>query len=67
VLVRGHTAARSHRTADGPYPEAIGGVTVVDIPSHEEALPPWKRERVPLPPNVKAAVKSAACTTDFAG
>ena len=23
---------------DGPYPEAIGGVTVVDVPSREEAL-----------------------------
>ena len=23
---------------DGPYPEAIGGLTVVDVPSHEEAL-----------------------------
>jgi hypothetical protein len=23
---------------DGPYPEAIGGFCVVDVPSHEEAL-----------------------------
>ena len=23
---------------DGPYPEAIGGITVVDVPSREEAL-----------------------------
>ena len=23
---------------DGPYPEAIGGVTVVEVPSREEAL-----------------------------
>ena len=23
---------------DGPYPEAIGGLTVVDVPSREEAL-----------------------------
>jgi hypothetical protein len=24
--------------ADGPYPEAIGGLSVVDVPSREEAL-----------------------------
>ena len=24
--------------ADGPYPEAIGGLTVVEVPSREEAL-----------------------------
>ena len=24
--------------SDGPYPEAIGGVTVVEVPSREEAL-----------------------------
>jgi hypothetical protein len=24
--------------ADGPYPEAIGGFTLVDVPSREEAL-----------------------------
>jgi len=23
---------------DGPYPEALGGVTLVEVPSHEEAL-----------------------------
>jgi hypothetical protein len=23
---------------DGPYPEAIGGFTLVDVPSHQEAL-----------------------------
>jgi hypothetical protein len=23
---------------DGPYPQAIGGLSVVDVPSHEEAL-----------------------------
>jgi hypothetical protein len=23
---------------DGPYPEAVGGVTVIDVPSREEAL-----------------------------
>ena len=23
---------------DGPYPEAVGGLCVVDVPSHEEAL-----------------------------
>ena len=23
---------------DGPYPEAIGGLTVIDVPSREEAL-----------------------------
>ena len=23
---------------DGPYPQAIGGFTLVDVPSHEEAL-----------------------------
>ena len=24
--------------SDGPYPEAIGGLTIVDVPSREEAL-----------------------------
>lgn len=24
--------------ADGPYPDAIGGLTIVDVPSREEAL-----------------------------
>ncbi len=24
--------------ADGPYPEAIGGLTIVEVPAHEQAL-----------------------------
>ena len=31
-------AATNGTVTDGPYPEAIGGFTLVDVPSHEEAL-----------------------------
>ena len=31
-------AATDGTVADGPYPEAIGGLCVVDVPSREEAL-----------------------------
>jgi hypothetical protein len=30
--------ATDGRVTDGPYPEAIGGFCVVDVPSREEAL-----------------------------
>jgi hypothetical protein len=30
--------ATDGKVTDGPYPEAIGGLTVVDVPSREEAL-----------------------------
>ena len=30
--------ATDGRVADGPYPEAVGGFSVVDVPSREEAL-----------------------------
>ena len=30
--------ATDGRVSDGPYPEAIGGLTIVDVPSREEAL-----------------------------
>jgi hypothetical protein len=32
------TSCSISSAAGGPYPEAIGGVTVVDVPSREEAL-----------------------------
>ena len=56
---------------DGPYPEAIGGLTVVEVPSREEALK-WAakiavacrcaqevRELVPDPPELAAMLREA--------
>ena len=31
-------AATDGTVADGPYPDAIGGMSIVDVPSREEAL-----------------------------
>lgn len=30
--------ATDGRVSDGPYPEAVGGFSIVDVPSREEAL-----------------------------
>jgi hypothetical protein len=35
---RASVVATDGTVTDGPYPEAIGGLTVVDVPSREEAL-----------------------------
>jgi hypothetical protein len=35
---RASIVAADGTVTDGPYPEAIGGLTVVDVPSREEAL-----------------------------
>jgi len=35
---RASIVASDGTVTDGPYPEAIGGLTVVDVPSREEAL-----------------------------
>jgi len=35
---RASIVAADGTITDGPYPDAIGGVTVVDVPSREEAL-----------------------------
>jgi hypothetical protein len=35
---RASIVAADGTVTDGPYPEAIGGVTVVEVPSREEAL-----------------------------
>ena len=35
---RASIVATDGTVTDGPYPEAIGGLTVVDVPSREEAL-----------------------------
>ena len=35
---RASVAATDGTVTDGPYPEAIGGLTVVEVPSREEAL-----------------------------
>ena len=35
---RASIVATDGTVTDGPYPEAIGGVTVIDVPSREEAL-----------------------------
>ena len=35
---RASVVATDGTVTDGPYPEAIGGVTVVEVPSREEAL-----------------------------
>jgi hypothetical protein len=35
---RASIVATDGTVTDGPYPEAIGGVTVVEVPSREEAL-----------------------------
>jgi len=35
---RASIVATDGSVTDGPYPEAIGGVTVVEVPSREEAL-----------------------------
>jgi hypothetical protein len=35
---RASTVAFDGTVTDGPYPEAIGGLTVVDVPSREDAL-----------------------------
>ena len=35
---RASTVASDGTVTDGPYAEAIGGLTVVDVPSREEAL-----------------------------
>jgi hypothetical protein len=45
---------------DGPYPEAIGGLCVVDVPSREEAL-----EWLPRPPSPAAVLKmsGSSCLT----
>jgi hypothetical protein len=38
VHQRASIVAPDGSVTDGPYPEAIGGVTVVEVPSREEAL-----------------------------
>ena len=38
VNQRASIVAADGTVTDGPYPEAIGGVTVIDVPSREEAL-----------------------------
>ena len=35
---RASVVATDGTVTDGPYPQAIGGLTVVDVPSREEAL-----------------------------
>jgi hypothetical protein len=35
---RASVVATDGTVTDGPYPEAIGGLTIVDVPSREEAL-----------------------------
>ena len=35
---RASIVASDGTVSDGPYPEAVGGVTVVEVPSREEAL-----------------------------
>ena len=35
---RASVVATDGTVTDGPYPEAIGGLTVIDVPSREEAL-----------------------------
>ena len=35
---RASIAATDGTVADGPYPETIGGLTVIEVPSREEAL-----------------------------
>ena len=35
---RASVVATDGTVTDGPYPEAIGGLTVVEVPSREEAL-----------------------------
>jgi hypothetical protein len=35
---RASIVATDRTVTDGPYPEAIAGVTVIDVPSREEAL-----------------------------
>jgi hypothetical protein len=35
---RASVVATDGTVADGPYPQAIGGLTVLDVPSREEAL-----------------------------
>ncbi len=35
---RASVVATDGTVADGPYPEAVGGLTVVDVPSRAEAL-----------------------------
>jgi hypothetical protein len=35
---RASVVATDGTVTDGPYPEAIGGLTVVDVPSREQAL-----------------------------
>jgi hypothetical protein len=35
---RASIVATDGTVADGPYPEAIGGMSIVEVPSHEEAL-----------------------------
>jgi hypothetical protein len=35
---RASIVATDGTVTDGPYPEAIGGLTIVEVPSHEEAL-----------------------------
>jgi hypothetical protein len=35
---RASIVATDGTVTDGPYPEAVGGVTVVEVPSREEAL-----------------------------
>jgi hypothetical protein len=49
---------------DGPYPEALGGFCVVDVPSREEALP-W----LPSTPSPAAARRRSAgsCPTRPSG
>jgi len=38
VNQRASIVATDGTVTDGPYPEAIGGLTVVEVPSREEAL-----------------------------
>ena len=35
---RASVVSRDGTVTDGPYPEAVGGLCVVDVPSREEAL-----------------------------
>jgi hypothetical protein len=35
---RASVVATDGTVTDGPYPEAVGGLTVIDVPSREEAL-----------------------------
>ena len=68
---RASVVATDGTVTDGPYPEAIGGLCVVDVPSREEALE-WAakiavacrcaqevRELLPDPPGLEQDVPRA--------